>query len=157
MKIIKCVFFMILALSVQACSSMDKSMANQWWSDNNEIAKEIVRIIEDDPNINLVDTSDEGKFESEAYTRLFELLIKIDQKKISVLRYDDIRSTIKNVRFVVYSSGFSTDGCGLAVEYIDSHDYLNNLKNHAAHIEGITDTQKWFIVVYGDKDRCLLD
>ncbi|RUO79657.1 hypothetical protein [Pseudidiomarina taiwanensis] len=155
MNRIKCFALILLIFSIPSCSKMDKSIATQWWGANSETAMQIVSVLEQDVKIDVVDTSDEDKFKGEVYRRLVGLLIQANLKKISVLRGKINRSEIDNVRFIIDSYGLSTDGCGLTVEYINSDNYLSNLKNHVAYIEQINGNPHWYIAIYGDNGSCI--
>jgi len=155
MNWIKCYALMMLVFIIPSCSKMDKSIAIQWWGANSETAMQIASVLEQDVKINSVDTSDDDKFKGEVYRSLVGLLIQANLKKISVLRGKTNRSEIDNVRFIIDSSGLSTDGCGLTVEYINSENYLSNLTAHVAYIEQIRGYPRWYVAIYGDKRSCM--
>jgi len=155
MKIINYFILISLIIGTQSCSKIDKSIATQWWSNNKETAIQIVKTLEQDADIDAVDVNDDDKFESETYRKLVSLLMKAKLKKVTALRGENGNSAIKNVRFVIDSSGISTDGCGLTVEYVNSDNYLSNLRSHVAYIEQIDGKPHWFIAIYGNKDGCV--
>lgn len=155
MNRIKCFALIMLIFSIPSCSKMDRSIAIQWWGVNSETAMQILTVLGQDVRIDVVDTSNEDKFKGEIYRKLVGLLTQANLKKISVLRGKTNRSEIYNVRFIIDSYGLSTDGCGLTVEYINSENYLRNLKSHVAYIEQINGNPHWYIAIYGDKSICI--
>jgi hypothetical protein len=154
MSSLKLTTLFVITIILFGCMKLDKSFAIAWWDENHEAAKLIVKLVNEDESIDSVDINRAEKFDGNIYKELIEILGNTNLKRVSILRDKKDVRFIKNVRLIIDSSGLSTDGCGLTIEFISSDDYLEKLRNHAGYIESIDGHPKWYIVLYGAEDIC---
>ena len=143
-----CVFFLT------SCSGYSVGDGELWLRENYGVANEIVLVSMKSTGIERVDLDGGGVGASDDYINLQRMARKIGVDSIEISRSKVGSGFNGSIRLAIKSSGISTDGCLLAVSYINDGQRLDSLGAYAAVIKKIPEFDNWYVVIYGDKYNC---